>query len=227
MSKIILIRHGESTFNRARRFQGQSDAAELTELGHRQAQAAGRWLADTEVARVVASPLTRAAQTADLVADGLGYPRAAIEPDPRLMEVDLGHWAGRERDEIERAEPALYRTWVERPYDLCLAGRFPVRELHRRLESFCDELHQHEGTLVIVAHRGPIAALIVKLMRRPPREHGRRPSDPGSVTMLQEDGPPSNRVYRLLCVNVRPRLSDTSGPPEPPGSRPRSAPQGG
>ena len=99
---IYLLRHGETVWNRAGRFQGHGDAP-LTAEGVAQARAMGRRLAQEELggARLISSPLYRAWQSAVLVAEALSLDPHAIEFEPRLMEVGFGEWEGLTREEIK------------------------------------------------------------------------------------------------------------------------------
>lgn len=108
---IYLVRHGETEFNRERRLQGHVDSA-LTDRGLAQARAVGELLKQLigEAARwrIVASPLGRTRRTAEIVAERLGVDPAAIEIEPRLIELSWGEWDGRLRDELARAYPDTF-----------------------------------------------------------------------------------------------------------------------
>ena len=99
---ILLVRHGETEFNRERRFQGHLDSP-LTGLGVRQATAMGQLVRDLVGEphgwRIIASPLGRARRTAEIVATATGL--SEVEVDPRLMELTVGEWDGRLRSEAE------------------------------------------------------------------------------------------------------------------------------
>ena len=88
MTRILLVRHGQSTWNADGRWQGRADPP-LSELGVRQAEVAAETIADHGITRVWASPLVRAHQTASIVAQRLGL---AVENDTRLQERDAGEW---------------------------------------------------------------------------------------------------------------------------------------
>jgi len=98
---ILLVRHGETEWNRARRYQGWSDSP-LTPRGEAQAAAVGRRLStlpEAAAAAIVASPLGRARRTAEIIAAQLGR----LSPphlDDRLREISLGGWDGLGRAEI-------------------------------------------------------------------------------------------------------------------------------
>ena len=106
---IYLVRHGQTTFNREGRLQGQVDSP-LTELGQVQAQRAGGTLArlvgDASGWRIISSPLGRAQATAEAIRLALGLPR--VELDPRLIELSWGDWDGRQRTELQADHPDAF-----------------------------------------------------------------------------------------------------------------------
>jgi probable phosphoglycerate mutase len=98
---IFLVRHGETEWNRARRYQGWSDSP-LTARGIAQAQAIGHRLGalpGADAAEIVASPIGRARRTAEIIAECLGR-TAPPRFDERLREISLGSWDGLDRAEI-------------------------------------------------------------------------------------------------------------------------------
>ena len=103
MTRILLVRHGQSTWNANGRWQGRADPP-LSDLGRRQAEVAAETIADQGMTAVWASPLRRARQTADIVADRLGF---SVQADPRLQERDAGEWEGLTRNEIEARWPGF------------------------------------------------------------------------------------------------------------------------
>lgn len=109
---IFLVRHGETEWNRARRYQGWSDSP-LTARGIAQAIALGRRLAalpEAADADIVASPLGRARHTAEIIADCLGR-REPPRLDGRLREVSLGAWDGLMRKEVRARLGERFAEW--------------------------------------------------------------------------------------------------------------------
>jgi len=101
--RLLLVRHGESTWNAVSRWQGQADPP-LSPFGERQAEDAAARLAEiTSITAVWASNLVRARRTGDLIAKHLGI--AQVREEPRLRERDVGAWSGLTRDEIEERWP--------------------------------------------------------------------------------------------------------------------------
>jgi probable phosphoglycerate mutase len=95
---FYLTLHGETEWNRERRFQGQLDSP-LTEHGVEQARRMGaklrELLGDSTGCAIVSSPLGRARRTAEIICDILEIDSRQIETDTRLAEINLGSWAGR------------------------------------------------------------------------------------------------------------------------------------
>jgi broad specificity phosphatase PhoE len=105
---FYLTLHGETEWNRERRFQGQLDSP-LTDRGVEQAHLMGatlrELLGDSTGCTIVSSQLGRARRTAEIICEVLGISPRAIETDARLAEIDLGSWAGMTRDEVAARWP--------------------------------------------------------------------------------------------------------------------------
>jgi probable phosphoglycerate mutase len=110
---IFLVRHGETEWNRIRRYQGWLDSP-LTPEGIAQAEAIGRLLCrlpETAAAEIVASPIGRARHTAEIIAECLSDHRGRPRPvrfDERLREISLGSWDGLDKRDIRRRAPELF-----------------------------------------------------------------------------------------------------------------------
>ena len=106
--EFYLTLHGETQWNRERRFQGQLDSP-LTDRGVQQAYLMGatlrELLGDSSGWSVVSSPLRRAQRTAEIICQVLGISSRQIETDARLAEINLGSWAGLTRNEVEARWP--------------------------------------------------------------------------------------------------------------------------
>ena len=112
MGRVLLLRHGQSEWNAAGRWQGWADIS-LTELGEQQALDAGARLAQRghRFVAIVSSDLERARRTADLLAVALDLSHLAIEVEPDLREFDVGDWSGLTRPEIEDRWPGQLDQW--------------------------------------------------------------------------------------------------------------------
>ncbi len=103
MTRILLVRHGQSTWNADGRWQGRADPP-LSDLGVRQADVAAETVGEFGITRIWASPLERADRTARILASRLGL---EVENDDRLAERDAGDWTGKTRTEIEEGWPGF------------------------------------------------------------------------------------------------------------------------
>lgn len=154
---IVLVRHGVTDWNRARRFQGQIDIP-LNEEGRRQAELTGqRFGSDPQRLRIAAvhtSDLSRAAQTAEPIARALGLP---LRNDPALRERHYGAFEGRTHDELARDQAEAWRRWRARDPDFVLpGGGESLRAFHERVEQALLGLARNNpgATVVAVSHGG-------------------------------------------------------------------------
>jgi probable phosphoglycerate mutase len=108
---LLLVRHGQTTFNLEGRLPGQLPGIALTDEGRRQAQHAAVALSGLPLSAVISSPLERAQDTAQIIARGWALP---IRLDPRLKDTDVGAWSGQKLDELGKTDP-VWRSFVERP----------------------------------------------------------------------------------------------------------------
>jgi probable phosphoglycerate mutase len=149
-TRILVLRHGQSTWNAARRWQGQADPP-LTELGEEQAYQAARKLGSFDL--VVASDLERARRTAEIIAGQLGI--GPIELDERLRENHAGEWEGLTKDEVEAGWPG-YLEHHRRPPGFEMAQEVEVRALAALIEA---GRAIPDGEVLAVSHGGVIRVL--------------------------------------------------------------------
>jgi broad specificity phosphatase PhoE len=151
MTQIILVRHGQTAWNREERFRGHADIP-LDETGFAQAQAvAGRIALQWKPDVIYAGPLSRTLQTAQPTADLF---HLTVHPDPNLMDVDCGDWQGFSPDEVRAKWTTEYDTYLHAP----LHFQFPNGESLEaaRLRAFQrvhELVEEHSGkTIMLVSH---------------------------------------------------------------------------
>lgn len=157
-SRLVLVRHAQSTFNAEHRIQGQLDPP-LSDLGQSEAAAVATRFAGTAVAGFYCSPLRRARQTAEAIGRALGQEPV---PDPGLMEVGLGSWQGRTGEELARDEPELWERWrTFSSWDLVPGGE-GTEAFTRRVWTTLRRLwaRHPEGDVVCVTHGGVVQAAL-------------------------------------------------------------------
>ncbi len=111
VQRFLLVRHGQSTFNVEGRLPSQLPNVPLTDEGRRQARQAAGALAGLNLSAVVSSPLERARETAEIIARVWALP---VREDPRLMDTEMGKWAGRKISEVSKDDPNWLK-FVEKP----------------------------------------------------------------------------------------------------------------
>lgn len=157
MTRLILIRHGQSEANLTRRFAGHYNAP-LTELGRNQAGKSAEYVASHyEVSKVYASDLARAFATGQAVADRLGL---EIIPDVRLREICAGKWEGMEIARIAEEYADDYKVWMSDIGHSTPTDGEKVSDLAERVFGAVREIaEQNEGqTVVLATHATPIRA---------------------------------------------------------------------
>lgn len=101
------------------------------------------------ITRVRTSAITRAAETAAIVANELGVP---VLEDQRLNELRMGPWESLTEDEIGRQYPDQYRQWLERPHELRLDGRETLHQLAERVSRALEDSVQSGETELLISH---------------------------------------------------------------------------
>jgi broad specificity phosphatase PhoE len=156
MTELILVRHGETDWNRENRFQGRADPP-LNALGRRQSAELADALVGEAIARVYTSPLRRASETAGIVADRLGLEVEPLEP---LQEIDVGAWSGLTREEVAATFPAEYARWLERAPHGFENGETYEQLAARVVPAIRDLAARHPSeTVLVVTHGGPSRVL--------------------------------------------------------------------
>lgn len=161
MRRILVIRHGESEWNREGRWQGWEDVA-LTAEGEGQAAARGHALAADASSRIVTaftSDLCRAWRTAEIITAILGLPPAVAEPG--LRERDVGAWQGYTGDQIDERWPGLRAAWRRGELDGLPGGETHDQVLTRvdAAMARCAAAAPGDGAALVVTHHGVLRML--------------------------------------------------------------------
>ncbi len=166
-TRVIIVRHGQSTYNAKKMIQGRCDESVLTPKGIADAQQLGKTLNGIGIDALYCSPLQRAKQTAETIHSCLTNP-PNLQAMDKLMEVDLPLWENRTKQEVAAKFAEDYRQWKENPHEfyMVLEGRkkhYPILSLYEQAEQFWqDIIPKHQGeTIAIVAHNGINRCLIM------------------------------------------------------------------
>jgi broad specificity phosphatase PhoE len=162
MTEIILVRHGQTKWNKEKIFRGLIDVP-LNETGIEQAAAAGKILSRYPVKAVYSGPLTRAVATAQEIAR---FHQLATQIHDGFNDLDFGEWQGLSLEEVQANFPDNFQLWVKHPKLFSLTQGESLNAVMERAFSALEILRQqHTGqTIVIVTHRVVIKSLICALL---------------------------------------------------------------
>jgi alpha-ribazole phosphatase len=185
VAHLLIIRHGETLWNKEKRFQGSTDIP-LSDKGRAQARRVAEFLADKPLDAIYSSPLQRALVTANTVAEGHGLEVRLVND---LQEINVGEWSGKTWPEIRRIWPELERRWSEDPYS---SDPPPGGEVYRDFQNRCiralDEIagaHEDSEQVAVVCHGGVIRAVMNELLGLAWTTRGKIYSQNCSVTRMR------------------------------------------
>jgi probable phosphoglycerate mutase len=196
---ILLVRHGETSWNREGRYQGRTDVP-LSESGERQVAALADRLAHLSIAIAVSSPLARARRTAEVV---LGARGMRIELEEGLVEISHGAWEGQLSSDVAAAHAAMLGTWRDRPDRDVPAGpgaetlgdvearAWPVLE---RIAGRCGE----SDTALVAAHDAVNRVLLCRILGLPLTRVWAFRQAPATLNVLSG---PSLRELQVVRLN--------------------------
>lgn len=166
---LLLVRHGQSVWNAAGRWQGQADPP-LSPLGEGQARDAAGRLSTVGFSRVVASDLQRARRTAEILAGDLGL---HVEVDPDLREIDVGDWTGLTRGEIEARWPGELADWFEGRSESTMGGESRTHLIARARSTLERVAAQASpGDRVLLVSHGAVIRHLDRALGLPPQGIG-------------------------------------------------------
>ncbi len=162
--KLFLVRHGQTDWNLAQRFQGQSNIP-LNETGRQQAMALADRLAGERFDIIYSSGLQRAHETANIIARG----KIEVQTDARLREVDFGDWQGLTYNAIKESHPEALRAWENDAYRNAPPNGETLGELTMRVQSMLNHLLENcQGrNVLLVAHGGMLQSLVCLALNLP------------------------------------------------------------
>lgn len=207
--RLLLARHGETAWNAEGRYQGQEDIA-LSPVGEAQARALGERLRDVRIDRAVASPLSRAARTAELA---LGQARAGeLRFDPGFKEIAHGEWEGLLAAEIRARDPARAAAWRDAPHEVLMPGGESLQHVLDRawpaLERACEGLDA-DATLLVVAHDAVNRVLLCRVLGLPLSRLWRFKQAPTTLNLLEGPSVDALDVVRLNdCAHHTPLFGE-------------------
>jgi broad specificity phosphatase PhoE len=198
MALIILVRHGQTDDNLNGTISGQGSVP-LNARGQEQAQAVAEVLTCLGVSRLLSSPLVRARQTADILAQRL---HLDIEEMAGLREVEYGEWEGKRFHEV-RSHPVAQQVFND-PAEAVFPKGESLPEVQRRGVQVIESVHQSspQGVAVLVSHGDVIRTSLAHYLDMPFNEYRRLNLDNGAISVLElfQDW------VRVKAINFVPRV---------------------
>ena len=204
-NRIILIRHGETEWNRLHRFQGRTDIP-LNAKGNEQACALALALKDETITAIHSSPLVRAIETASHI--GKFHPSTPFKKDLGLIEMDLGDFEGMEAQQWALHHQDFRKTWERNPAKLSMPGGESLQEVqHRAVDTLnqISELYAPGCTLLICSHNFVIISLLCFASKIPLDQFRELRQDTAALNILYKDG----TDFQVEKVNDRRHLQES------------------
>ncbi|NJP05323.1 MAG: histidine phosphatase family protein [Chloroflexaceae bacterium] len=157
--RMIIVRHGESEWNRIHRYQGQLDAA-LTDVGIRQAEALAERLREQSIDCIYTSRLQRAAVTAETIARF--HPDTPLHRDDALLEIHHGDWQGKYANEIMAQYAAGLQEWREHPTRSQMPNGESFSNVLKRTLDFKERVcAEHAGQVIVVSSHDVVIKILI------------------------------------------------------------------
>lgn len=196
MTTFLIVRHGQTAWNKDERFRGRTDLP-LNETGWAQAKAVATYIAATyRPTAVYASPLLRALETAQPIAEMAGL---SVQPDDGLLDIHYGDFTGLSPAEAEERFPALYRAWSAAPHTVHFPNGEELADVKRRVMGLVGRLvtANPEEQIVLVTHLVVCRVLICSLLGLDLDQFQMFQVDTSSLSVFER----YNGQTRLVMVN--------------------------
>ena len=214
--RLVLVRHGLSSFNAKGLIQGRTDDSLLTDEGYKQAFEAGKALSRISFDKIYSSPLVRAAETAKTIKKCFNKEQNIIY-DKNLLEVDLSAWSGLKVDEIKNIFPEVYPIWKNDPENLTLKRSNnktykPIQELFNQTTIFIEEifkvyLDKDNVNILVVGHNAILRCLILFLLGKPKQGFRKIRLENASFSILNISRKGNSFNTQIECLNQTSHLN--------------------
>jgi broad specificity phosphatase PhoE len=202
--RILLVRHGETDWNKVHRFQGRSDVP-LNSTGRDQARALAVALKDEPIEAIYSSPLIRALETARIIK--AFHTLAPLFQDKGLAEMDLGDFEGMPAQQWAEEYPDFRKAWLEAPLSVIMPGGESIYEVQKRAMETLERIttgYPPATTLLICGHNFVNRTILCKALKLTLGRFREVPQETAALNTLYKRG---NRWY-AEAVNERLHLKD-------------------
>lgn len=196
MIRIILVRHGETAWNKEGKFQGRLDI-DLNDVGRAQAKKLAEALRDVHIDTIYSSPLKRSMDTANAIAEWHSLPVVKAE---EFNEIDHGSWEGMHLDAVIDAHGALYDTWLNNPHEAKMPGGEELSDIRERAVRKLTEIlaGTPDGTTLLIAgHDATNKVVLCYALGLDNSHFWQIKQGNASVSILEYE----DKVFRLTLLN--------------------------
>jgi phosphoserine phosphatase len=196
MIRIILVRHGETAWNREGKFQGRLDI-ELNETGLSQAKRLAKALSDVHIDDIYSSPLKRSFTTAEMIAD---YHSLKVIAADAFNEIDHGSWEGMHLHQVIDAHGEMYKSWISEPHMVKMPGGEDLQDItDRAIRKLLDilEATPDGDTVLIAAHDATNKVILCHALGLDNSHFWQFKQGNASITVLEYD----DGAFRLTLMN--------------------------
>lgn len=193
--RLYLLRHGQTEWNIEGKIQGKTDIP-LNETGLHQARCLAEGMREREISAVYSSPLLRAAQTAEILAEEKGLSVSVL---PELREVDFGLWEGRSWTEVDAEFHEDFRRWEENPAEYMPTGGESRESCRERCRAAMEQILAGTVTDAAIVAHGGILAHVADYLLRNQKEKEEIIVKNASISIIEYDR--STEMGRLLLLN--------------------------
>lgn len=201
MSKIFLIRHAQTKWNKEEIFRGTIDI-NLDEEGIRQSVLIAQALAGYDIEAVYTSPLLRSVRTANAITEGRNIPVIKFEG---FNDMNLGQWQGKSLIKVEAEYPEIYRIWKEEPHKAKIPGGETLNQLRKRTYSAFLKLanDNKKKNIAIVSHRVVNKILLLAILDLPTSKFWEIRQDNACINIIENE----HDKFIISLLNDRCHLS--------------------
>ena len=214
--RLVLVRHGQSSFNAKGLIQGRTDDSLLTDKGYQEALKAGKALSKINFDKIYSSPLVRAAETTKTIQKSFNKEQKIVF-DKNLLEVDLSEWSGLRIEEIKNKFPEIYPVWKNDPENLILKRKDnktykPIQELFDQATNFIEDLlkiylDKDDANILIVGHNAILRCLILLLIGKPKKGFRKIRLENASFSILNISKKENFYTTQIECLNQTSHLN--------------------
>lgn len=193
--RIVLVRHGETDWNKINKFQGQSDVG-LNEKGIAQAEALASALKEELLKAIFSSPIARAIETAKIINC---YHNLTIEQRDGLKEMNIGDFEGLQPRDLVNDHPLFFRKWFEDPASVRMPNGETLKEVQDRAWAVLEEIEETytEGSVLLCSHNFVNLMLLCKILGLEINHFRRLRQSVGALSIIER----IRGRYSLVCIN--------------------------